>query len=98
MQTTGIEDANNASFSTILFPNPANENEINLMVNGRNLSNTNYSITDVSGKIVQEGNVNMQSNIAKFKFENGVENGNYVLKITDKNNNETITEKFILNR
>ena len=64
------------------------------MVNGRNLSNTNYTITDVSGKIVQEGNVNMQSNIAKFKFENGVENGNYVLKITDKNNNETITEKI----
>lgn len=81
-QFLGITGELTATDAITVYPNPANET-IWIQYSGGSL---NYMIFDLSGKLVDEGNVN-QNSIDVTKLENGI----YVLQLRDAEGN--LTEK-----
>ncbi|MFA6570555.1 MAG: T9SS type A sorting domain-containing protein [Bacteroidota bacterium] len=78
--------------SIIIYPNPV-ESIICIEINGNLLSNElNYSITSLSGKVAQTGNVYLDKNKIKLDVS-GLQNGYYLLNLNL--GNSTSTYNFI---
>ncbi len=90
----GVEELGGSTYSTVLFPNPANGSEVNLIVNGRDVTGGNYTITDMAGKTVQAGAIEMKAGAVHISLGNVLANGNYVLNVTDADNAKIATEQF----
>jgi hypothetical protein len=71
LDNVGIEDYTNSSIQ--VYPNPATNN---IMIDGIG-ANTNYTINDLSGKIILKGTTNNHANIDITALSNGT----YVLNI-----------------
>lgn len=83
LNCTGIEDE--VSFSPHIFPNPSTE-----YIRIENASaNMNYSIIDLSGRVVASGKLNSGNTISVEHFTNGV----YILQLSNKDFSGTT--KFI---
>ncbi len=97
--TTGIAEINGIQYSTLVFPNPSNGNEINVKIFGKTFALNQYQIVDVLGRIIQQGIPSMQNgDLVKVSLNNNIENGFYFLKVIDKNNQEVVTEKILIQR
>ncbi len=92
---TGIGDPQQPSYTTLVFPNPSNTNEINIKLFGKAFSNATYVITDLSGKSVQNGVPTIQSNeMIQVKLNQQLINGNYFIKIFDESKHEIVSEQI----
>ncbi|NDC41530.1 MAG: T9SS C-terminal target domain-containing protein, partial [Chitinophagia bacterium] len=79
-----IDETAAGSFSTVIFPNPSNGTSINLLVNGKDLNATQYTVIDVTGKTIQTGAANVRNNELHVDLNN-LSNGTYVLMVTGNN-------------
>jgi hypothetical protein len=96
---TGIGDPQQLSYTTLVFPNPSNTNEINIKLFGKSISNATYVITDLSGKTVQNGAPTLQSNeMIQVKLNHQLINGNYFIKIFDESKHEVVSEQIEVQR
>ncbi|MEN9523417.1 MAG: hypothetical protein RL065_1794 [Bacteroidota bacterium] len=95
---TGIDDVANAKYSTLLFPNPANQNQISLQFIGKNVSSVNYTITNISGKVIATNSASINNNVLQVNFDNSVVNGMYFINVTDDKNNSIAAEQFSVQR
>ena len=96
--TTAVEDVKGNSYSTLVYPNPSNGNDINVKVIGQKISLTDYSIIDQLGNIVQQGTFDGQNTgSVNLSLKNNLANGQYVIRIKDKNKKEVVSEKITKN-
>lgn len=97
LTTVGIEDE--VAYSTLIFPNPANGNEIFFQMLGKNVLASQYSITDIQGKRIYEGNSEeMGAGNLKLYLPENIENGLYFIQIKDADNQTLTTEKIEIRR
>ena len=95
---TGIEGVGKKNYSTFIFPNPS-AGKFNIQFIGKDLSEVNYSILDVSGKTMQIGtNVKMNNNALEIKLDEHLTNGMYFIHLTNLSNESIATEEFNLVR
>jgi flagellar hook assembly protein FlgD len=86
------------SYTVVLFPNPVRGTALNVVVSGTDLSQGNYTITDVAGRVVKTGNLNAVQGNLKFELDESVPNGNYYLNIVNGKNVKIATEQFSVSR
>jgi hypothetical protein len=77
----GVNDVAGSRYTTVLFPNPAVGNEINMLISGANLHADSYHITDMLGRVVQSGAANMQHDVVHIPFDNALPKGQYTLTV-----------------
>ena len=90
----GVNEIDNAAYATILFPNPANGNEVNLLVDGRDVKGGQYFITDMSGRTIQAGAIEMKQGAVHVALSDALASGNYFINIVDAGNVKIATEQF----
>lgn len=87
------------TYSTLLYPNPANSNELNIQILGKGTPCEQYKVIDMMGRIVQTGQPSSISlNDLKVHLNENLVNGTYFLQITDNENQSVLMEKFELSR
>ena len=78
----------------MIFPNPSNGSEINIKLIGKTITAANYIITDLTGRIVQEGIPFMPSNeLMQVKLNHQILNGNYFIKVSAELHKEIVFQK-----
>ncbi len=88
-----VSSVEGGTYTTVLFPNPANGNEVNLMINGP-VKADSYSITDMQGRVVEQGSADMRQNILHVSYSAGLPAGQYMLTVNSGNSriaSETFT-------
>jgi hypothetical protein len=84
----------NITYSTLLYPNPSNGSEINVKIMGGIPVIDQYSITDVFGRTIQEGMVDVTAqNAINIVFPNRLAAGNYFISLK-KGARCLVTESF----
>jgi len=97
--TTGIKDFQDVDYTTLVFPNPSNSNEINIKIIGREFGITDFAVFDMQGRIVQQGKVdNASVDLIRLSLNNAISNGTYVIKLKDKEGRDVVSEKVNFNR
>jgi hypothetical protein len=81
---TSVNDIANNSYSTVIFPNPANGTDINFMITGRDLSVDKYCIIDLLGRVVKSGIADLKQNILHIPLNNELSAGKYILIVSNK--------------
>ncbi len=93
--TSSTQEIDKASYATVLFPNPSNGQEINLIILGKEIDQVSYQINDFTGKIVQYSeSQNIFDNKITIKLKNNVISGMYIIQVRDQKNNIIATEKI----
>lgn len=97
--TSSLQELGKESYATVLFPNPSNGQEINLLLIGKVMDQVNYQITDLAGRMVQSKvNHKLDNNIMTIYLENNISTGIYMLLVKDINNKVIATEKITIQR
>lgn len=97
--TSSTQELDKDVYAMLLFPNPSNGQEINLILIGKEMNQINYQITDLSGRILQSAdNYKLNGNSIAINLENGISSGMYILIVRDNKNNVIATEKFTVQR
>lgn len=89
----GVDDLKN-SFTTVVFPNPATGNDINILVSGKNDIKGSYIVTDMAGRTVQVGEVALVNGTLHIALDNSLVNGNYIINVINTDNTPVFTEQF----
>ncbi len=97
-RNASVNGLQNDNYTTVLFPNPVNGNELNILFSGRNVSDCKYYITDVAGRIMQTGMPENRQDQIHIDLSNNLANGKYVITVTDNENNKISVEQFDINR
>lgn len=85
-------------YSSVLYPNPVSQNQVNLILSGKELSTANYQVTDMLGRTVQTGSLDVQGGHLRLDLDAQLPNGNYFIHISDKDDHRLISEPFMLSR
>jgi hypothetical protein len=88
---TAIVEINGKTIETNIYPNPASS-DVTIAVNGMNEAFV-ISVYDLSGRLVNQSNNN--SNVAKINV-NALQNGVYLMKVTDMDGNLLAIEKIVI--
>lgn len=92
--TTGTKDLKDSDYTTLVYPNPSNTHEINIAITGRDLKITDYSLYDLSGKVIQQGKVDPNSNAQiAISLNKEMANGNYLIILKDKEGRQVVSEQ-----
>ncbi len=94
---TGTKLIDNNTYSTVLFPNPATGNEINMMISGHAVTVDEYTITDMLGRVVKSGKANLKQNMINIPLDNNLPGGAYILSVSDKDK-IVATQQFSIKR
>lgn len=93
----GVSGLDNG-YATVVFPNPSMGNFINLLVQGRGMADANYFVTDITGRTIKSGRVEMLQGAAHIEFDEQLSAGNYTINLFDKDNNRIVSESFSVSR
>lgn len=97
--TSGVNGINKPSYTTVLYPNPATGNEVNMLISGiSGIKTVEYHIADMTGRIVQSGKVELAGNNVKINLDASVVTGNYILYAADKQNGFEAKEEFTVSK
>lgn len=91
--SVGVDEAAKASFSTVVFPNPATGSEVNMLIIGNDIPVEGYSITDLMGRVVLSGKATNQQTL-HIPLNGGLANGRYVITVMGNNQHILATEQF----
>ncbi len=95
----GVSEVGAPAFTTVLYPNPATGDEVNMMISGKNAVRTvEYFIADMTGKTIQSGTANLSGNNVNIQFNTTLANGNYMLNVADKQNGFEAKEEFTVSK
>jgi hypothetical protein len=99
LHALGISDLNAGSYSVLVFPNPSTGGEFNIIVSGRTIVEPIYIISDLTGRIVQQGQTSIDGKgLIKIAAQNTIENGDYLISVTDQSGKKVLSEKVSLQR
>lgn len=97
--TSSTQEFSNESYATVIFPNPSNGQEINLLLIGKDMDQVNYQITDLAGRMIQsKDNYKLDNNTMTLDLGNNSSTGMYMLLVKDSNNKVIATEKITIQR
>jgi hypothetical protein len=83
------------NYNVFIYPNPTSDNKTNFEFYGKSVSTVNYTVHDLTGKLVNEvSNLSVSNNKLTVEFGSDVENGTYIVKITDTNGQVIANEKI----
>ncbi len=88
----GVDDVNSITYSSVVYPNPVSNDFINVLVKGIDLKEGRYVLSDMTGKRVQEGDVEYANEIIKIRTRYGLMNGTYFLTIQNNKGDKLINE------
>jgi hypothetical protein len=81
---SGIVEIDQASYTSLVFPNPSHSSEIKVMIVGKTLDYVDYTITDMMGRVVQTAHAQeMHTGTLTVELDPQLSNGNYILAVTD---------------
>jgi hypothetical protein len=95
--TTHVSGPVGAQFSTLIFPNPCPNGILNVQLFGQVPELGDYQITNLEGKILQNGPVNLENGYLQIGLPEYAP-GQYILQIQDKQKQTQITEAFFIAR
>lgn len=91
-----VENETETPSGWMLFPNPA-QNEVNIAFEDRALTQIDIQVMDINGKIVFTNSaLEILEGISTFRLD--VENGMYVVKLTNSITNETTIHKLAIQK
>ncbi len=90
----GVNELGNATYSTVVFPNPSAGSEINVMVMGKNVDGGSYRVCDATGKTIQAGSNEFSNGSIHVSLNSVLAAGNYFITILDNNKAKIATEQF----
>lgn len=89
-------DINSTTLTSVLYPNPITTNTaINLKIQGQASGELTYQITDILGRVVENGNLNHNSTFSNHQIQTPTEAGSYILRLVDSEARILDTIKFI---
>jgi len=91
---SGISDFHKPAYASILYPNPSNGSQINISLIGKSFPASNYVVTDVTGRAVQQGKIDAQSALAPIQFKQTLGTGTYFINVYSANNEKLVAEQF----
>lgn len=92
---SAIDEVNNSTYTTLIYPNPTKGHEMNILVQGKEVNEATFILSDLNGRMIQQGNVIMNGkNTMKILFSEIAHNGLYQLKVMDETTHEIISEKI----
>lgn len=97
LTSTGIStEENNLTLS--VYPNPASNNEnVTVLLNAENATNSIIRIIDISGRIVNESNQQLNAGINQIPVAvTSIESGMYIVSVSI--DNSVLTQKLIINK
>lgn len=98
LRALGVGDMDGNAFTTVLFPNPSAGDAINLVVSGKDVKDAKYYVTDMAGRTVQAGALDMQHGQARIAFDHTLVNGQYVINVVDDASNKLFSDQFTVAR
>ncbi len=84
-------------YTTMVFPNPVHDDIVNVQFMGRNFTHLQYSITDITGRVVATGTSDVSNSILSVPTA-GLSNGNYFLHVINDRQETIANEKIQVNR
>lgn len=88
------EQTKESTFVTVSYPN-TNNNTVTFTINWKGTQQLNYTIYDLSGKVVKTNTIAVNK-ITHYNFDtSGISSGTYIVKFTDANN-VSETKKLII--
>jgi hypothetical protein len=82
-----------SSYSVVVFPNPSKGDQLNLMISSKTVSEAQYTIVDITGKVVASGNTVANGSQLQVRLNNTLANGQYILAVT--NGSEVIAKETV---
>ena len=98
LNTTGISQPGQASFVTLLFPNPATTGNLTLQIIGEAPSVDAYTVLDMEGKVVQKDEARLDNGVLQIQLNDRLVNGTYTLQVSGIKKQTLISEQFVLLR
>ena len=99
LATSGVGESIGYEYSTVLFPNPSNGENIQLMIQGKAIDQVSYFITDYSGRIVQSAQQQpLAGNTLPINMTSELPAGVYVLSVQDASNATIAVEQIRVQR
>lgn len=90
VMSTGIEDNVTKKNPFVMFPNPLNTSYLNFQMD--NINNHQIEIFNITGQSLFQGNLQQSVNVSGFN------SGIYLVRIINKSNGESQTQKLIIKR
>lgn len=92
---TGLDDLTGDQYATILFPNPSQSGQVNLQFIGKELSEVSYTISDLTGRVVQAQTiVSLTNNSLQLNLEQSLTNGSYIVQVRSTDGQLIASEKM----
>ena len=86
-----ISSINEKTVTTIIYPNPVNE-FLNILINSPQKQQVRYRITDVTGRLVNQGMYQLNAGDNNFQIATGsISPGRYTLTIENAGDNRAVT-------
>ncbi len=97
--TSSTQEISKDVYTTVLFPNPSNGEEINLIFIGKAFDQVSYQINDIAGRTIQKSeNQDMYDNKLTIDLGKNISSGMYIIQVRDQGNNVIATEKINIQR
>ncbi len=93
-----IGDHEKLLFSTFTYPNPSSNGQFNIQVFGKTVDKENYFVTEMTGRIIQEGIADFNQNIFQLNCNASLPNGTYYLTMLNDKGQKIMGEKLMLQR
>lgn len=90
----GINE-NDKEIQINLYPNPTKD-DLHISVNDKDIRSVFVEITDITGKVVYSSEISIDEMVSKLNLN--IDNGIYLVKITDKNTQKIATQKIVINK
>ncbi len=83
-----------ATYATVLYPNPTLGSEINIKFLGKSIDAGSYTITDAMGRLVQDGPLEIQGTDLRVRMNGILPIGSYFITLKNKELRNVMTEQF----
>ncbi len=80
---SGVNDTKAVTYTSAVYPNPSNAQEVNIRLSGKNVTKSTYTISDLQGRTIKHGNaVANGNNVVQVSLEDKLPAGRYLVKLT----------------
>lgn len=92
LDPSSVGNVNNATYTTVLYPNPVTGNEVNFKISGGNVAMAHYAVYDMTGRLVSTGISNTATEL--HMSTEALPGGAYVLHVMGSKGENIAREQF----